>query len=146
MIASRAFRPLARTPRLLISLTLMGMIVGIYPHARADSIRPAPEAALIRILFTPGNAELSPEALVMLDSFSSEYSRRSGRFEVRAYGGATQNGTDTTPRRIALKRAIAIRSHLATKGISTQRLILRAFGSTSDTGATNRADILFARR
>ncbi|MBI1260968.1 MAG: OmpA family protein [Rhizobiales bacterium] len=146
MIASRAFRPLARTSRFLISLMLLGMLSALCAEAHAENTLPAPEPALTHILFTAGSADLSAAALTALDSFTNQYGNRSGIFEVRAYGGATENGTDTKPRRIALKRALAIRSHLAAHGISTQRLILRAFGAPSDTGDTNRADILYASR
>jgi len=111
-----------------------------------DPDLPTPVPALARILFAPSEAVLLPQARADLDSFASDFSHRMGRLEIRAYGGDTENGQSTNPRRIALKRALAVRAQLLDRGIAGERLVVRAFPAAQDNGPRDRVDIMFATR
>jgi outer membrane protein OmpA-like peptidoglycan-associated protein len=62
------------------------------------------------------------------------------RVQILAYGGAKgDKGSDA--RRLALKRALAIRQVLIDDGVPSERIDVHAMGGVEDTGPTDRVDV-----
>lgn len=100
----------------------------------------AAEPALARIGFDPGAATLDRAAAANLDRFAGEFRRRAGRVALKAYAGEIGDAS-TTARRLSLKRVLAVRDFLIERGISGERLEVRALGGTRDAGPLDRVDI-----
>lgn len=100
----------------------------------------AAEPALARIGFEPGGATLSPAAAADLESFVRAFGRRAGRMTLKSYAGEIGD-TSTTARRLSLRRVLAVRDFLIERGISAERLDVRALGGAHDAGPLDRVDI-----
>lgn len=100
----------------------------------------AAEPALARIGFDPGGATLSQSAAADLESFVRAFGRRAGRMTLKSYAGEIGD-TSTTARRLSLKRVLAVRDFLIERGISAERLDVRALGGARDAGPLDRVDI-----
>lgn len=100
----------------------------------------AAEPALARIGFDPGGATLSQAAAVDLENFVRAFGRRAGRMTLKSYAGEIGD-TSTTARRLSLRRVLAVRDFLIERGISAERLDVRALGGARDAGPLDRVDI-----
>ena len=65
------------------------------------------------------------------------------RKSVRGYASGEEGGK-TNAKRIALSRALAVRSYLMDKGIKPNRVDVRAYGVESDRAPLDRVDLIFA--
>ncbi len=99
-----------------------------------------PKPALLRIEFSENESALGQTAREQIETFSSEFARKSGRLELRAFAGPPHD-TSSAARRLALRRALSVRRELIDNGIVAERIQVRAFGGTSDSGPQNRVDI-----
>lgn len=96
---------------------------------------PAPAAMLTSVPFTPQSAEIGPAARAELDRVAQNSKSMRG-IELRAYA----SGSDPTEaRKIALARALAVRSYLIDQNVRT-RIEVGAFASTN--GGGERVDVL----
>ena len=91
------------------------------------------------VLFDATSSELSPAARKQLDALASQYSGVSTRLQVEAYAGAAGDRSSDA-RRLSLKRGLAVRSYLMSKGVSGARIDVRALGGAAR-GNTDRVDI-----
>lgn len=114
------------------------------PRATGTLAAPAPreaaEPALARIGFAPDAATLDRAAVADLDRFAGEFRRRAGRVALKAYAGEPGD-TGPAARRLSLKRVLAVREFLIGRGVSAERLDVRALGGTRDAGPPDRVDI-----
>ncbi|MEZ0260935.1 MAG: OmpA family protein [Alphaproteobacteria bacterium] len=67
-----------------------------------------------------------------------------GRLQVRGYA-AGEDGSKSSARRIALSRALSVRSYLMDKGVKAKRVDVRAMGSETDRNPLDRVDLIFQR-
>jgi outer membrane protein OmpA-like peptidoglycan-associated protein len=96
---------------------------------------PAPAAVMASVTFTPQSAEIGTIARAELDRVAQNVKGTRG-IELRAYA----NGSDPTEaRKIALARALAVRSYLIDLNVKT-RIEVGAFASTG--GGSERVDVL----
>jgi len=123
------------------------------PAVAAPPPRPTPVAAAgsaaaalregLRVTFATGRSDLSPEAAAALERFASSAPKDDAvTLNVAAY--AAGNPEDpSTPRRLALARALAIRTALMAEGIASARIYVRAHGTSGDfaAGPADRVDI-----
>jgi len=131
------------------------------PAAAAPPPRPTPVAAAgstaatlpegvraglregLRVTFATGRSDLSPEAAAALERFAKSMPRDDMvTLNIAAY--AAGNPEDpSTPRRLALARALAIRTALMAEGIASARIYVRAHGTSGDfaAGPADRVDI-----
>ncbi|MEQ1890208.1 MAG: OmpA family protein, partial [Alphaproteobacteria bacterium] len=91
------------------------------------------------ILFAPGAVELTPEAAVQLDALRASLTQNQ-RVQLKAHASGAQD--DAGVRRVALKRALAARSHLLAGGLESARIDVRALGPAADGGPDDRLDVI----
>ncbi len=110
------------------------------PAGLTPSVPPVPAAgATAAILFAPGAVELTPEAAVQLDALFASLTQKQ-RVQLKAHASGAQD--DAGVRRIALKRALAARSHLLAGGMESTRIDVRALGPAADGGPDDRLDVI----
>ncbi|MEQ9152654.1 MAG: OmpA family protein [Parvibaculaceae bacterium] len=115
--------------------------IGVSGHiSAAEAPLNPPEPALLRIEFSENESALGQTARENIEAFSSDFARKSGRLELRAYAGPPHD-TSSTARRLALRRALSVRRELIDHGIVAERIQVRALGGTSDSGPQDRVDI-----
>ena len=119
------------------------------PEPEPKSSRPAPNetreappagvAPVASVLFGANSAEISDRAKADLDRVAKTISdQRMPQVELRAFAG----GADPVDaRRVALVRALAVRSYLIDQGV-TARIEVGAFAPTRNGGAGERVDVL----
>jgi hypothetical protein len=122
---------------LLIVLFAIGMSGGA---SAAEAPLAPPKPALLRIEFSENESALGQTAREQLETFSSDFAKKSGRLELRAYAGPPHD-TSSAARRLALRRALSVRRELIDNGIVAERIQVRALGGTSDNGPQDRVDI-----
>jgi outer membrane protein OmpA-like peptidoglycan-associated protein len=105
------------------------------------------EAGLIKrsvILFAKDAADPAEGALgaikFLAGDLNAAMTRAASRVELQAYGGA-KGDKSSDARRLALKRALAIRQVLITDGVSADRIDVRAMGGADDAGPADRVDV-----
>jgi len=115
------------------------------PSIAAEEPLPPPEQAIVRVTFEPNSWTVNRTGREDIESFAQRFSKLGGRLEIRAYAGPPHD-TSSGARRLSLRRALAVRQELAARGIGNERIYVRAFGGTSDSGPTERVDVrLFGR-
>ena len=105
------------------------------PPPEPPATPPAPAAVMASVVFIPQSAEINAAARVELDRVAQGIKGVRG-IELRAYAG----GSDPTEaRKVALARALAVRSYLIDQNVKT-RIEVGAFASTN--GGSERVDVL----
>ncbi len=127
-------------PLIFLPLLLLSLLAAAPRLSAAEAPLPPPKPVLVRIVFEGTETAIGRTAREQLDSFSTEYMRKGGRFEIRAYAGPPHD-TSSNMRRLSLRRAIAIRQELMGRGIVPERILVRAMGGVSDSGPQERVDI-----
>lgn len=94
----------------------------------------------------PGNSsDLTGESQKKLDAVIHQMTGMiEGRLQVRGYATG-EDGSQSSARRIALSRALAVRSYMMDKGIKPTRVDVKAAGSETDRQPLDRVDLIFAR-
>lgn len=94
----------------------------------------------------PGNSsDLTSESQKKLDAVIHQMTGMiEGRLQVRGYATG-EDGSQSSARRIALSRALAVRSYMMDKGIKPTRVDVKAAGSDTDRQPLDRVDLIFAR-
>jgi outer membrane protein OmpA-like peptidoglycan-associated protein len=93
------------------------------------------------ILFTIGDANLSDAAKTALDKIADSLKGdEKSRLQLLAYANEDQ-ASPSKSRRLSLSRALAVRSHLISKGIRSTRIDVRALGDQNPGGEPNRVDL-----
>lgn len=90
-------------------------------------------------MFAPGAIELTAEAAAQLDALLASLTQKE-RVQLKAHASGAQD--DAEVRRIALKRALAARSHLLANGMESTRIDVRALGPAGDGGPDDRLDVI----
>ena len=104
-----------------------------------------PTMSDLTLTFTGNSSDLSPETQKKLDGVIHQMSEMTdGRLQVRGYA-AGEDGSKSSARRIALSRALSVRSYLMDKGIKPTRVDVRALGTETDRSPIDRVDLLFVR-
>ena len=115
------------------------------PNPATAAMHPAPKelkGRQERILFTGNIPALTLEGAQALDRLAAEVVGADLRIELYAYAG-TPDAPASDSRRLALKRAIAVREHLIERHIDPSRIDLHVLGPVADGGPTERVDIRF---
>ncbi len=101
----------------------------------------APTSDGVQVLFTPERADLSPESVASLKSYVDGVARiPSTTFNVVAYAAGPPEDP-STPRRLSLSRALAVRSVLMAEGVASERIYVRALGTSRPSGPPDRVDV-----
>ncbi len=112
------------------------------PTVAPDAVGTAEAAAnALRVTFGNGSADLNPDTEAALRHAAQ--APDGSTFTVTAYATGTPEDPSTA-RRLALARALAVRSVLILRGVPSARIYLRALGSTGplfSAGPPDRADL-----
>lgn len=109
---------------------------GLSPPAASAAPTEGVTAAL---LFAPGAVDLTPDAQAQLDALIASLTQKE-RVQLKAH--ASGGPDDAEVRRVALKRALAARSHLLANGMESTRIDVRALGPAGDGGPDDRLDVI----
>ncbi len=80
-------------------------------------------------------------AQTSLQRVADQIANTERRIQINAYAAGTQE-TVSAARRLALSRALNVRSYLIEQGVRSTRIDVRAIGLPEDTGPADRVDIL----
>ncbi len=97
------------------------------------------EGVTAALLFAPGAVDLTPAAEAQLDALIASLTQKE-RVQLKAH--ASGGPEDAEVRRVALKRALAARSHLLANGMESTRIDVRALGPAGDGGPDDRLDVI----
>lgn len=100
---------------------------------------PAGAGVNAALLFAAGSVDLSTDATAQLDALISLL-KPQDRVQLKSH--ATGAANDAEARRVALKRALAARSHLLANGVDSTRIDVRALGPAGDGGSDDRIDVI----
>ena len=85
----------------------------------------------LRVTFGTGRADLNPSTEAVLRTMAKALKpNETVSFNVSAYAAATQDDP-STPRRLSLSRALAVRAVLISEGIVSTRIYVRALGAST---------------
>lgn len=108
------------------------------PPARASVL--AGQATAMQVKFEPGLEILTSETLAALDQIAEPLKAGALRVQLAAYSGPPGNNSSDT-RRLSLKRALAVRDYLDSRGVPKLTVNIAAFGGAVE-GDTDRVDIM----
>jgi outer membrane protein OmpA-like peptidoglycan-associated protein len=112
------------------------------PRAPDEAIAPG---LLARIDFAPQELELTPASAARLTDLAQSLKQEPDA-PVAIVAHAEAQGAGMTARRIALGRALAVRSFLMERGIQSGRLTVQAFEAAEGGEPAERVDILWPPR
>lgn len=113
--------------------------------ARETSTSNQPTGLTFRILFDLGASNLANSMQAKLDQLVRELqTNQTSRLQLLAYAGASDGGA-TKARRLSLSRALSVRAYLMDQGVKSTRMDVRALGSRSGSGPTDRVDAVITR-
>lgn len=92
----------------------------------------------LEVYFTSGKADLSPEALVVIDSFSKFYQKNPERVaQVRITAHTDSVGNPAANQTLSQRRADAVRGALVKNGVPAQRINETCFGERTPAAANS---------
>lgn len=94
------------------------------------------------LAFDQMSTDLTQDVTDELDLLSVRLQNGNGRIVLRAFGGTATTNQTSTARRLALRRALAVRNYLMARGVDQERMIVRAIGQPDDEGPSDRVDLL----
>ncbi len=95
----------------------------------------------IRVLFTPTRTDLTPETEASIRAYAEHQPVTPGTsYNVTAYAPGQPEDL-STPRRLSLSRALAVRSVLMASGIPSAQIYVRALGPATAGGPADRVDV-----
>jgi outer membrane protein OmpA-like peptidoglycan-associated protein len=96
----------------------------------------------LRVVFQTGMTEVPREAIPALEQLAAALAQDSERrVQLRAYAGAKGENASQS-RRVALFRALSVRSYLIQRGVRSTRMDIRALGNKYEEEPADRVDIL----
>ncbi|WP_161958792.1 OmpA family protein [Ferruginivarius sediminum] len=111
-------------------------------ETQTAALPPAGETAdALRVSFEGDAAELSAKAREQLAGLAERLAADpESRVQIRAFAAPTDD-SGSAARRLSLKRALEVRSFLASRGVRSTRMDVRALGSSTDEQPYDRVDI-----
>ena len=95
----------------------------------------------VRVTFTPDRADLSPASVASIKTYI-EGVPKSGDTTYNVVGYAAGPPSDpSTPRRLSLSRALAVRGVLMDEGVRSEHIYVRALGTAKPGGPSDRVDV-----
>jgi outer membrane protein OmpA-like peptidoglycan-associated protein len=96
----------------------------------------------LRVLFATGRTDLTPSTEAAIKAYLATVPHtESTSFDVTAYAAGGPEDP-STPRRLSLSRALAIRSVMLADGVASARIYLRALGAAHGDGPVDRVDLV----
>jgi outer membrane protein OmpA-like peptidoglycan-associated protein len=115
------------------------------PEKAAEKASAVPTLADLTLDFDGASSALSNQDEKKLDSLARQMQDAADmRLQIRGFAKGDDNGKSSA-RRMALSRALVVRSYLMDKGVKAVRLDVRALGSETDQAPIDRVDLVFVR-
>lgn len=116
------------------------------PPAAAPATNASLPANETRILFSPDSADLTDSAKAALDNLANSLNENDAlRIQLQAFAGGNDESAPEA-RRLSLKRALNVRSHLVDRDVRNTRMDVRALGIKSGNGPADRVDAVIVQR
>ncbi len=113
--------------------------------APAETMPIVPSVADLTLNFHGNSSDLTTESQKKLDIVIRQMKDTvDGRLQVRGFATG-EDGSKSSARRIALSRALMVRSYLMDKGVKPTRVDVRALGTETDRSPLDRVDLVFVR-
>lgn len=143
--AERQQQVAAPPPEKEAAKTLPPLPSGFVPVAQIEAVDAS--RSRMTLPFAPGQADLNAkQRLTVLHNLVPILSGDGGQsLMIQSYATPADKG-QSSDRRIALSRALAIREALLDQGIEARRIDVRALGASTDQGAVDRADLILTAR
>ena len=90
--------------------------------------------------FEPDSIEISGDMESMLDALGARLVKENTRIKLQAFASKAGDAAGAS-RRLSLKRALAVRSHLIEHGVRSTRIDVRANGIAGDDKPSERVDV-----
>jgi len=103
-----------------------------------------PSLSDLSLDFDATSSTLSPQVQQKLDGLANQIKDTDMRLQIRGFAKG-DDSDQSSARRMALSRALSVRSYLMDKGIKPVRLDVRALGSETDQMPIDRVDLVFVR-
>lgn len=117
----------------------------VTPEDATTSLPVVPTIADLTLEFVGSSSDLTAASQGKLDNVIRQMADSiEGRLQVRGYATG-EDGSQTSARRIALSRALSVRSYLMDKGIKPTRVDVRALGTQTERAPLDRVDLIFAK-
>ena len=113
----------------------------VVPVAADAAGAAAPEGGGVRVTFGKDSSELNPGTEAALRSLADRLKPGDATINIYAYAAGVPDDP-STPRRLALARALAARAVLITQGIPSTRIYPRALGPTGGDADPDRVDVV----
>jgi outer membrane protein OmpA-like peptidoglycan-associated protein len=111
------------------------------PVSEKAATTAASTAAGLRLIFAPGQSDLSPDSTTSIKQFTETAPPNdASTFNILAYSPGKPDDPSTA-RRVSLSRAMAVRSALVASGVPSARIFVRALGEQFGDGPPDRVDI-----
>lgn len=110
-------------------------LASLPPESAADDL-----GDLVILRFPGSETALSDQAKRLLTTLALQLLDTADRIQVKAYAGQAGDLAGSA-RRLSLKRALAVRSHLIENGVRSTRIDVRALGVAHDGGPPDRVDV-----
>jgi len=95
------------------------------------------------VLFVEDDDALSSGAQTQLDKVVKLLRKSHASLDVVAYGG-NRESRSSDARRLSLRRGLAVRAYLVSRGIDQKRISIRPMGGVRDDGPQQRVDVFYA--
>ena len=92
----------------------------------------------LRITFGKDRSDLSPATVAAIEGIAGQVKGKTGALDITAYASGVPDDP-STPRRLSLARALAVRSVLLHEGIESPRIYVRAVGASTASAAATAA-------
>jgi outer membrane protein OmpA-like peptidoglycan-associated protein len=123
------------------------------PPPAKTAVVPAAAPALVpgktaMLRFAKGQSDIPADGRDMLNAVAAQLAANTRqRLQLVAYASAGSNGDTVEARRIALARAVQLRTYLIDKGVQSVRMDVRALGNSSvSDGPADRVDFVIVER
>jgi outer membrane protein OmpA-like peptidoglycan-associated protein len=93
----------------------------------------APVQGGLRITFGKDRSDLSPATVAAIEAIAGQVKDKPGPLDITAYAAGVPDDP-STPRRLSLARALAVRTVLLHQGIESPRIYVRAMGTSATPG------------
>ena len=95
----------------------------------------------VQVTFGHDRSDLNRAAVAAIEAVAAEARAKPGALDLTAYAAGTADDP-STPRRLSLARALAVRAVLLRAGIESPRIYVRAEGASPPSGPADRVDLV----
>ena len=137
------------TKKKLNPATKRNNLAVVLPVEKQDSksVKTAANGVNVRLIFKSKKIKLSStEAYKLNKLYQQIINDKNNYIQLLAYASSSTSTNSSSARRLSLLRALTVRNLLIQKGVSSNRMSVRALGDKFESGAPNRVDVIITAR